>query len=270
MSGVTFYEKLEEGSFGTVYSAHDMYHGQVAVKIVRKPLCSGSIDQAAVIALVHPHIVRHYRCFLVNGREFAYVMELAPNKDLFEYSKTKLSEHESMRLVGELFAGLEYLHSRLLVHMDLKRENCMMMAGARLAIADFDFARRRGTPFDGLIGTVESWAPEIAEAASRGRSAAAGMGAEFTHDYWAAGIIAWELETGLNRCVRTAEQIKCLMQFEDPFMVEKTALSKVVNAACRRNPKLRVLTLLPVGEHEDQDDDRRKHERHGGVRSRSC
>lgn len=268
MSGITYYEKLEKGSFGTVYRAHDSFTGKVAVKNVRKPLFPGSLTQTEVIALRHPNVVRHHRCFMIDDRNFAYVMELAANKDLFEYTTAKPLEAEAIRLTRELFAGLEYLHSNAIVHMDLKRENCLIMGQGRLAIADFDFARRRGTPLYGMIGTVESWAPEIA-AASRDRQLVAGMPAEYAMDIWAAGIVVWELETGRLRQVRSPAECAALVNFADPFMPGSTALSKTVNAACRRDPAARVmrLGLEENDEHEDQRGDDNKCD--GGIGSRS-
>ena len=264
MSGVTFYEALQKGSFGTVYRARDASLGEVAVKMVRKALVPGSLSQTDVIALKHPNIVQHYRCFLTGDRSFAYVMELAPQCDLFEYSCTGLDDSEVIRLSGDLFAGLEYLHGEGIVHLDIKRENCLIMDGGKLAITDFDFARPRGTPMYGMIGTIESWPPEVA-VTSQDRALLARMPAQDAFDIWAAGTVVWEMHTGRSRHVRTSEQLNALMFFKDPFMSGTSQVARIVNAACKRKASDRVLSLRPEDDDEQEDNGGKNDKDHGRV-----
>jgi serine/threonine protein kinase len=89
----------------------------------------------------HPNIIKLIE-IQENETLIGIVLEYLPQGELFEYilSKQRLNESESKRLFTQLIIGIEYLHSKGIIHRDLKLENILLDKNRNLVIADFGFA----------------------------------------------------------------------------------------------------------------------------------
>lgn len=77
----------------------------------------------------------------------------------------------SMSIARDTAAGMAYLHSRGVIHRDLKSENLLVDEHWRIKICDFGLARipRKSTrPMTHKIGTPFFMAPEVRSSVSAG------------------------------------------------------------------------------------------------------
>ena len=73
-------------------------------------------------------------------------------KDLLSF--VKFTETEVKKLMKDLLEGMNYLHSKLIVHRDIKSSNLLYSNNGRLKICDFGLARRLSNNSDHLTGDV--------------------------------------------------------------------------------------------------------------------
>lgn len=78
--------------------------------------------------LNHKNIIKLRNSFAYKD-EFYYVMDYAKGGDLAKYLKTKkiLSESESKKIFKQIYESVKYIHSRNVVHRDLKPLNILFM-----------------------------------------------------------------------------------------------------------------------------------------------
>ena len=117
-------------------------------------------------------------------------MEYAPHgtlADAVRKRKGGLREPQVARYARQILLGLNYLHSKAIVHCDVKGQNVLVTKqGAK--IADFGCARRVADSDDGgvIAGTPAFMAPEVARGEEQG----------FPADVWALGCTVLEMITG--------------------------------------------------------------------------
>ena len=148
--GVSDFEKLNrvgEGTYGVVYRAKDTSTGQiVALKRVRmdkdkEGLPISSLREVnLLLKLKHDNIV----CMkeVVVGRPLEYVflvMEYCEHdlSSLLDNIKTPFTESEVKCLLIQLLKGVEYLHSKFIVHRDIKASNLLLKNDGTLKIGQY-------------------------------------------------------------------------------------------------------------------------------------
>lgn len=78
-----------------------------------------------------------------------------PGGELFDHilAHRYLKEEPASKLFAQLISGVHYLHSKNIVHRDLKLENLLLDKGRNVIITDFGFANTFETPQDDLMST---------------------------------------------------------------------------------------------------------------------
>ncbi len=161
--------KLGEGGFGVVYRGK-WEETPVAIKELK--LRGMSTDTQAEFdrevqmhsQLHHKHIVVLYGA--VHETPQCLVLELMQGGSLRDWIKNKtraLPELGQTRLAHEIAQGLEFLHSRGIIHRDLKSANVLLDGGNTAKLSDFGLAKLKGeTITQGYLGHTQGTVPWIA------------------------------------------------------------------------------------------------------------
>ena len=195
---------LGQGAMGVVYEAEDTRLGRtVAVKTVQRghlldDATAGDYaarferEARAAASLTHPNIVTLFD--YGEHEDVSYiVMELVRGHELAQTLDTgeRLGTAQTVRMMGELLAALDYAHRQGIVHRDVKPANVLIDEAGHVKLADFGVARVTSTGQDRttpgtLVGTPSYMAPEQILGLAVGSRA----------DIFAAGVILYQCLTG--------------------------------------------------------------------------
>ena len=158
-------DTIAAGDFATVYRGRDRELGRdVAVKAIHPHFLSNPRQlerywrEAQLLAsLQHPHILTIYD--IVRGRGWL-ILELMRGS-LQESARTGPLDLDFLRvaLTGCLHA-LDFLHTKGIVHGDIKPSNMLLDAQRRVKLGDFGLARRVTNESGSLLkGPPSTWPP---------------------------------------------------------------------------------------------------------------
>lgn len=146
------YEKIQEVGVGTYAKVITAYSAKerniVAIKIISKLTTSTTFKRKflhreidVVRGLNHPNIIKYYRSIETTHRIYI-IMEYAKNGSLLDMVRREnyFSEAKARHVYHQLIDALEYIHSRGIVHRDIKCENILFDDNDVLKIIDFGFA----------------------------------------------------------------------------------------------------------------------------------
>ncbi len=148
--------------------------------------------------LSHPNILNFFGHF-ENEISHCLILEYCPGVTLYNHCFGKrLPEREVVKCISHVSKALQYCHSLRVMHRDIKLENLMMEAHGTIKLIDFGFAVEAGDePQQTLCGTIEYMAPEILTGRGYGKEV----------DYWATGILGYELLVGSSPFKGTLQEI---------------------------------------------------------------
>jgi serine/threonine protein kinase len=186
--------KVGEGGFGEVFLG--MWIGKkVAVKKLTlknfkfKDNLNKFINEINIISsLRHPNIVL-YMGASINQSNYYMITEYLPRGSLFDYlhrDRNKINERDQINIAYEIAVALKYLHSRNILHCDLKSSNILIDDNWKIKIGDFGLSRFYNKGNDetrGRIGTPHWMAPEVLK----------GEKYETHADIFSYGMILWEI-----------------------------------------------------------------------------
>ncbi len=183
------------GGMSDVYHAVDEETGaEVAVKILRsgEPVLAERMarEARALQNLDHPNLLRPLASGLVGGQAYL-VTAFVDGATLAERLLAGALTPEDTAATGSAVASaLAHIHSRGIVHRDVKPANILIARAGGVLLADFGIARLAGastlTVAGTTVGTVSYMAPEQLEGLDVGPPA----------DVWSLGIVLLECLTG--------------------------------------------------------------------------
>lgn len=191
-------EKFLGGGMSHVYRAKDSVLGRrVAVKILTE---AGMADVEAKARFLqearmasnirHENIISIYDFGEDEGRPFM-VMEFLEGENLRDAIRNQRTGDVSnrLRLAAQIARALDFIHSRKIIHRDVKPENIHVDAAGHIKLMDFGIAKSDGqriTKVGMTLGTPYYMAPE--QVLGRPLTAHA--------DIYAFGVMLYELLTG--------------------------------------------------------------------------
>lgn len=113
--------------------------------------------------LSHPNVVKVFECGVEGGFHYL-LMEYCEERSLLtRIAEMKIDDHMAANLVIDIAKGLSYVHSKGIIHRDVKPENVMMSGAGVPKLVDFGLAHREGEDRSKLaaIGSEGYAAPEI-------------------------------------------------------------------------------------------------------------
>eukprot|EP01099_Mayorella_cantabrigiensis_P003925 TRINITY_DN2945_c0_g1_i2.p1 TRINITY_DN2945_c0_g1~~TRINITY_DN2945_c0_g1_i2.p1 ORF type:complete len:447 (-),score=87.48 TRINITY_DN2945_c0_g1_i2:221-1474(-) len=131
---------VAKGGFGQVYEATDKEKHQVAIKIsvhTEKEQRYNIREIGCLTTFKHPNVVMMKEAFLVKN-ECWIVMEFMQGGTLTQAAELfSLTEPQISYVAKQILIGLEYLHSKSFIHLDLKSGNIMMTTSGEIKLIDF-------------------------------------------------------------------------------------------------------------------------------------
>lgn len=200
---------LGKGGFARVYKAYDtLLDREVAIKVFNA--YDGNIGSVLneikkASKLSHPNLLTYYDVSLMeNVNAFGEtekieigVMEYANGGDLKNFMRYNEDKALFIKILKEILSGLSYLHSKGMIHRDLKAQNILLMKEGNTVsakISDFGISKvidNDAASNSSMVGTIEYMAPEQFEPKKYGIDGRIST----NMDIWAFGIMLYELIT---------------------------------------------------------------------------
>ena len=146
--------------------------------------------------LFHPNIISFKDVFKDTKLDYFYiVMEYANDGDLSKKIKTQkqktygdkyLSEEKILQYFDQICRGLQYIHSKNIIHRDIKTQNIFLMKNGKVKIGDFGISKALTNTKNNastIIGTPYYFSPEIIN----------GEPYNYKTDIWSLGVVLYEM-----------------------------------------------------------------------------
>mmetsp|Transcript_60616 Transcript_60616/g.128373 ORF Transcript_60616/g.128373 Transcript_60616/m.128373 type:complete len:570 (+) Transcript_60616:110-1819(+) len=194
------HEKLGEGGFGSVMKGVHSETGEVAaIKFVSKSGFKQISDMQRVFQeiqalqnLHHPNVVRILDV-ADNPQNVCFIMEFCSGGELRGYVERHalLEEEEAKVFFKQMAKAIHYVHTKHIIHRDLKLENVLLDSQNRCKIVDFGLSdyvsSKERTVTD--AGTQAYLAPEVYNGSS-------GDADPYKIDVWGLGVILYAMAHG--------------------------------------------------------------------------
>ena len=146
--------------------------------------------------LMHPNVISFKEVFKDTKLDYFYiVMEYANDGDLSKKIKTQnqknygekyFSEEKILQYFYQICRGLQYIHSKNIIHRDIKSQNIFLMKNGKIKIGDFGIAKALTNTKNNattIIGTPYYFSPEIIN----------GEPYDYKTDIWSLGVVLYEM-----------------------------------------------------------------------------
>ena len=178
MDKYSIVQNLGHGAFGAAYKVLNKNDNQIyvmkkiSVEMASREDIEKMENEAKILSSVNSeYVVKYYESFY-SEHSFNIVMEFCDGSDLKKYIK----EHKSQKKLIEkdkifdfilnICEGLKEIHSKNLIHRDLKPDNLFLTKDLKVKIGDFGIAKQLNNPEEyakTCFGSLLYMAPEMAK-----------------------------------------------------------------------------------------------------------
>jgi serine/threonine protein kinase len=199
--------------------------------------------------LDHPNIIKFIDSEIIENNLFIYLEYISGGSIKYILDKYgPLNENITKIYLKQILEGLEYLHSKQIVHRDIKCANILLDVKGGIKLSDFgcsgQFKDSTEDFLDSLKGTLPWMAPEVMCQCKYGKSA----------DIWSLGCSLIEIATGyppwgkLDNCYQAMNKIGKSNDIPDiPSFISDNFKDFLIKCF-KRNPKERA-TIKELKEH---------------------
>ncbi|KAK2589444.1 Protein kinase, partial [Conoideocrella luteorostrata] len=193
-SGSVYVAKIKDTSVGVAREVLGVRgpNARVAIKemnLARQPHKQLIFDEITIVRESrHENIINFLEAFLLeDNKQLWLVMDYmdAALNDIID-NNPEIPERRIATICREVCKGLQYLHSRRIIHRDIKSDNVLMDSRGNIKITDFGFCAKltaRRSKRATLVGTTYWMAPEVVRQKSY----------SYKVDVWSLGIMAIEM-----------------------------------------------------------------------------
>eukprot|EP01099_Mayorella_cantabrigiensis_P004741 TRINITY_DN3611_c0_g1_i1.p1 TRINITY_DN3611_c0_g1~~TRINITY_DN3611_c0_g1_i1.p1 ORF type:complete len:268 (-),score=56.71 TRINITY_DN3611_c0_g1_i1:206-1009(-) len=197
-------------------------------------------ESASLSGLSHPNIVSLVESLHL-GESFCVLLEKAPGVSLIDLltKERSLNETEAAEITSQLVSALKYLHSKGLIHRDVKPDNVIYDRTSRkLKLIDFEFSRkiRKWRSLSSKKGTIQYSAPEVRKGSYKGSEV----------DVWSLGVTVFVMVTG-HFPFQEEDLMSRQEVFQKPAKITPSC-ADLLSRMLEKNPKKRI-TLSEAENH---------------------
>jgi len=262
-----FAQELGRGSFAVVHKVRRKSDKKVFVckqvsmrHFTQKRQRDQALREAQIMKqLRSPHIVQYVDAF-VETDNFYLILQYCDSGDMKRWmSNTKVIPTATIwRLFLRVTLGLEYLHTRKILHRDVKSENVFLVSGDKAKVGDLGLAKMLTNSCSGgstLVGTPRYLSPEEVEGCGHYSDKC---------DTWSLGVILYEMcsdgHRGLfDEATRLPELFRKITRDEPLPLPARTqaALKEMCGMLLKKDPGERLsaadaLNLPVAAEHAEK------------------
>ena len=195
----TFVKQIGQGGYGTIWIVDDAVTGKrLALKEISKATTNRTEFKRELwiskYLSKHPNIIKTHNAYETKT-SYVSVQDYAVGGDLFDVVErnSELKESRAKLYLGQICRAVEFMHSKNLVHRDIKLENVVLAdrSGSVAQLIDFGLTLGAGTHIEAVSGTMSYLAPEICSPPRTG-----GFVVDPSSDVWSVGILLFCMLTG--------------------------------------------------------------------------
>lgn len=191
---------IGKGGFGKVWKVQDKKTSKIyALKEIQKLKVIDKHNETSILYerellshLSHPFIINMHFSFQDHNSLYLIIDYLSGGDLRYNISRHKrtFTEKQAQFFIACIITSLQYIHSAGIIHRDIKPENLILDSNGYVRVTDFGVARvHSNNNAHETSGTPGYMAPEVIR----------GMHHSYTADYFALGVIGYEIMNGKVR-----------------------------------------------------------------------